>query len=49
MIVFAAASSLAHDPEDFFRRGKTIPHPERAERFRVLERAAVADGGLRAE
>lgn len=44
MIVFASATSLQHDPELFFRRGRTIPHPERAERFRVLERAVREAG-----
>ncbi|HEY1723243.1 MAG TPA: histone deacetylase family protein [Magnetospirillaceae bacterium] len=39
MRVFRSPASQAHDPPLFFRRGKTIPHPERHERVTVLETA----------
>ena len=39
MRVFRSPASAAHDPPLFFRRGKTVPHPERHERLRVLEGA----------
>ncbi len=45
MRVFRSPASQAHDPPLFFRRGRTIPHPERHERARVLE-AALVDAGL---
>jgi acetoin utilization deacetylase AcuC-like enzyme len=45
MRVFHSPSSVEHDPATYFRRGKTIPHPESAERFLVL-RDALADAGF---
>ncbi len=44
MRVRADPRSQDHDPPLFFRRGQTIAHPERPERFRVLE-AAVRQAG----
>lgn len=38
--VFYSSASSEHDPREFYRRGKSIPHPESAERFHAL-RAAV--------
>ena len=44
MIVFASDHALDHDPQTFFRRGRTIAHPERPERYAVLRRAVQAAG-----
>ncbi|MEA1833382.1 histone deacetylase family protein [Methylobacterium durans] len=38
------ARSVRHDPTQFFRRGSLIPHPEQAERYRVLRDAAAGAG-----
>jgi acetoin utilization deacetylase AcuC-like enzyme len=55
MIVIHCPASVRHDPTGYFRRGQTIPHPEQAERYRILRGAAeraghalaeAADGGL---
>jgi acetoin utilization deacetylase AcuC-like enzyme len=45
MLVFHSPSSVEHDPATYFRRGKTIAHPESAERFLVL-RDALAGAGF---
>jgi acetoin utilization deacetylase AcuC-like enzyme len=45
MRVYHSTASLDHDPESFFRRGKTIAHPESAERYRLLHRS-VLDAGF---
>jgi acetoin utilization deacetylase AcuC-like enzyme len=45
MRVFYSPSAVEHDPTTYFRRGKTIQHPESAERFLVL-RDALADAGF---
>ena len=37
MRVYHSTASTDHDPQSFFRRGKTIAHPESAERYRVLQ------------
>ena len=44
MIVIHSPASPAHDPDGYFRRGRIVPHPERAIRYHVL-RAAVAKAG----
>lgn len=44
MIVFHAEASLLQNPPTFFRHGRLMPHPETAERYRVL-RAAVEGAG----
>ena len=44
MHVYHSSASTAHDPTSFFRRGKTIAHPESAERYRVLREAVVGAG-----
>ena len=44
MRVRADPRSQDHDPPLFFRRGRTIDHPEQPERYRVLE-AAVRGAG----
>ena len=44
MRVYHSSASPDHDPTSFFRRGKTIAHPESAERYRVLHRSAVDAG-----
>ena len=44
MRIIHDARSAEHDPELFFRRGSLIPHPERADRYRVLRDAAAAAG-----
>jgi acetoin utilization deacetylase AcuC-like enzyme len=45
MRVYHSTASSDHDPTSFFRRGKTIAHPESAERYRVL-RESVVDAGF---
>ena len=45
MRVYHSTASTDHDPKSFFRRGKTIAHPESAERYRVLHEA-VLDAGF---
>lgn len=45
MHVYHSAASIEHDPTSFFRRGKTIAHPESAERYLVLRRS-VAEAGF---
>src|SRR5688572_12331512 len=45
MRVYHSTASTDHDPQSFFRRGKTIAHPESAERYRVLHRS-VLDAGF---
>ena len=49
MQIFRTEASVAHDPELFFRRGRMIPHPESAARFRVLEAALTGAGYALAE
>jgi acetoin utilization deacetylase AcuC-like enzyme len=44
MRVYHSTASTHHDPQSFFRRGKTIAHPESAERYRVLHRSVVDAG-----
>jgi acetoin utilization deacetylase AcuC-like enzyme len=44
MRVYHSTASIAHDPDSFFRRGKTIAHPESAERYRLLHRSVVDQG-----
>ena len=44
MLVFHSPASRLHDPSSYFRRGQTIPHPEQADRYRIL-RDAAADAG----
>jgi acetoin utilization deacetylase AcuC-like enzyme len=44
MRVYHSTASTDHDPQSFFRRGKTIAHPESAERYRVLHRSVVDAG-----
>ena len=44
MRVYHSSASPDHDPTSFFRRGRTIAHPESAERYRVLHRSAVDAG-----
>lgn len=44
MRIFHSPASLEHDPETFFRRGKTIVHPERAQRYQVLHDAVSKAG-----
>jgi len=41
MRVYHSTASLDHDPQSFFRRGKTIAHPESAERYRLLHRSVL--------
>jgi acetoin utilization deacetylase AcuC-like enzyme len=49
MIVIHALASIRHDPTGYFRRGQTIPHPEQAERYRILRGAAEGAGHALAE
>jgi acetoin utilization deacetylase AcuC-like enzyme len=44
MRVYHSTASTDHDPTSFFRRGRTIAHPESAERYRVLHGSVVAAG-----
>ena len=39
MLIFHSPAAERHDPETFFRHGKTVPHPESAERYRTLRHA----------
>lgn len=41
---FRSQKSLRHDPETYFRRGSIVAHPETAERYVVLNNAALASG-----
>ena len=45
MHVYHSPASASHDPKTFYRRGNTIPHPENAERYRIL-RNAIAESGM---
>jgi acetoin utilization deacetylase AcuC-like enzyme len=45
MRVYHSPASVRHDPTTFFRRGATITHPERAERYHVL-RDAIVEAGM---
>ncbi|MGH8309085.1 MAG: histone deacetylase family protein, partial [Steroidobacteraceae bacterium] len=45
MRVLHSPASVEHDPASYFRRGRTIAHPETAERYRVL-RDALATAGF---
>ncbi len=44
MRVYHSATSVAHDPKTFFRRGATIAHPESAERYLVLRESLAGAG-----
>lgn len=44
MLVFHSPASRLHDPSGYFRRGQTIPHPEQADRYRILRDAAAGAG-----
>ena len=44
MIVTHSPASAAHDPDGYFRRGRIVPHPERAVRYRILREAAATAG-----
>jgi acetoin utilization deacetylase AcuC-like enzyme len=44
MRVYHSNESVAHDPKTFYRRGMTIPHPESAERYRLLHQAVAGAG-----
>ncbi len=44
MRVYHSTASSDHDPTSFFRRGRTIAHPESTERYRVLHRSVVEAG-----
>jgi acetoin utilization deacetylase AcuC-like enzyme len=39
MLIFHSPAAEKHDPQTFFRHGKTVPHPESAERYRTLRQA----------
>lgn len=39
MLIFHSPDAEKHDPKTFFRHGKTVPHPESAERYRTLRQA----------
>jgi acetoin utilization deacetylase AcuC-like enzyme len=49
MQVFHSPASTEHEPKTYFRRGKTIAHPETAERVRVLSDALGRAGFTLAE
>jgi acetoin utilization deacetylase AcuC-like enzyme len=49
MQVFHSPASHQHEPKTYFRRGKTIAHPETSERVRVLSDALGRDGFTLAE
>lgn len=44
MRVFHSALSRKHDPEQYFRGGRIVAHPETAERYDVLLGAAISAG-----
>ena len=44
MIVVHSPDSLRHDPVDYFRRGRTIEHPEQARRYTILHDAVASAG-----
>lgn len=44
MLVLHSPASLKHDPADYFRRGKTVEHPEQARRYTILRDAVDAAG-----
>lgn len=44
MKVFHDPASVLHAPPTYFRRGKSIPHPEQPARYEILLGAATADG-----
>ena len=44
MLVLHSPASLRHDPDGYFRRGRTVEHPEQARRYTIL-RDAVAGAG----
>lgn len=55
MLVVHSPASPRHDPSGYFRRGRTVEHPEQAARYGILLRAVeggghriveAADGGL---
>src|SRR5579872_1437829 len=49
MRVFHSSDSVRHDPQQFFRRGVTIAHPESAERYLFLRRSVAEAGFLLCE
>lgn len=49
MLAFHSPLSLRHAPDDYFRRGTMIDHPEQAERYRILHDAVTAAGHRLAE
>ena len=44
MIVVHSPASALHDPDGYFRRGRTVPHPEQAERHGILLEACLTGG-----
>jgi acetoin utilization deacetylase AcuC-like enzyme len=44
MIVVHSPRSPDHDPDGYFRRGRTVPHPEQASRYGILLEAATGGG-----
>lgn len=44
MLVLHSPASPRHDPSGYFRRGKTIEHPEQAVRYTILRDAVSAAG-----
>jgi acetoin utilization deacetylase AcuC-like enzyme len=44
MLVVSDPAGGRHDPAQFFRRGRMVPHPERAARHAVLHAACVEHG-----
>ncbi|NNM73279.1 histone deacetylase family protein [Enterovirga aerilata] len=44
MLVTHSPASVLHDPTGYFRRGRTVEHPEQASRYRIL-RTAVEEAG----
>jgi acetoin utilization deacetylase AcuC-like enzyme len=44
MLVLHSPASLRHDPDAYFRRGRTVEHPEQARRYSILHDAVVEAG-----
>ncbi len=49
MRVYHSPESPRHDPEQYWRRGTPIPHPEQAARYAILRDAALRGGHALAE
>lgn len=44
MQIHHSPASTAHEPREYYRRGRLIPHPESVDRYLILKNAVVATG-----